>query len=687
MKKRKDKEYRFIFIFVTTFLILSLISFSNNLTGFIVSTCIDSDEGDQFIGGTLSFQNFNIKDSCIDKKNVEYFCNKDGKPSVKLSECEFGCETDHCIKKGTSTNSEEIFRIKRGSDILEIGENIGDVIESVTESEMPNLLKSSEISAKGKTRYSQYLRFKDSGLTTGKVKLDENEEGEVEDFLFYDKDKQLFEYELEFENSLNSIISNNKLEDLQNEKINILGGEYEIVDSSVSGNLVELKFSGGKSKQELIEGQSKKYIIGGKEYNIKLKIVSGTKTIFEINGKTTKELKKGESDEIDGLMIIVTNVFDNEASEGNDFVNFYLGGMAFKFKDDISDDSFRQGIEVNGKLISEGNVKIKGEKTASEVKISNIKYRTNAKGIKGGDVFVSAGQGLKNSISQPLLFLGDWDITYKGLSQGIEKIKSSTILFNPSGSRYKLTFTNLKGRLYSIPLVSNNAGTLTIGDKDDALYFLEASSTSNFIVEKGDYFILTNKNDRTGITNVLRYRSISVDNNQLSFVDLGEGGKEVIYKGTPGTDAIANLVVSGKTYKVYIGPSPDYKIAIDLNGNGNVNSDEVKIVSNGGGILDLGSSQTPGGNFNMVLTTESKQFAKRTTDENINIEIEKDGSEVNAKLSSQTDLTLESLGGGEKEGLSNFGVKFLLTEKSGPDKLLIEYPGAQAEADVSIISY
>ena len=683
-KKVMVKESKLGIILISIFVLLSLYYFSSNLTGLLISGCTDSDNGDKYIKGTLNYQGLTVEDDCMEDNVVEYFCNSNGIPSVKLSKCESKCQQGACISTGIKTSFKESFQIQQGSDFLEVNEYIGDVIDAITELEMPSLLKSSRININtGITSYKQYLRFNDTNMQTGKVKFDEDEENEVSDFLFFDDKDYLFEYEIDFENNLVSDITNNKLKDLNNKKIIILGDEYEILDSNVNNNEISLTFLGGKSKDTLKEGDSKIYTQDGKDYVIKLLSAENNEAIFSVNNIRSSNLEEGETDLLNDTFISLSDVLE---SETGDLAVFYFGSRIFKIKDTINDDSFKQGIEINGKLISDAEVKIKGEKTLTQVKINNIKYRAKAKSIKGSDIFVSPGSSIKKSIKNPELFLGTWDILYNGLDSKAD-LKSSVLIFNPTGSKYRLTFTNQKGRTYTIPLISNNGGTLTLGNDEDSLYFIEASSSSNYIINIQDYFVLTSKNDRAGITNILRYRSISPDTNQISFVDLSEGGKEVIFSGTLGTNAVANLVVSGKTYKVYIGSAPDYKLAIDLNGNGNINSEEVNIVSNGGGRLDLGSAQTSANNFNMTLITDSSSFGKRRTNENINIEMQKESGEVNVALPSQSDLTLESTSGGNTEGLSSFGINFRLTEKSGPDKLLIEYTGSQAKANVTVVLY
>ncbi len=686
-KKRSEVDNKIIFIFVISFLIISLLSFSD-LTGFLIVGCSDTDNSDKYVKGTMSYQGFAAEDECFNNNLVEYFCSLNGFPSVTVSECPEGCSNGACNKNAaTKQGFSEIFQISQPNNILGINKFIGTVVSTINEKDMPKLLKSSSIMTMDSiSGYRQYIRFNDTNLTTGQIKIDEDIEGEFTDFLYFDDNNFLFEYEIDFSNLLTGEIStNNKLSNLHYRSIHLLNKEYEIADTNVNGNEVELKFIGGKIKDTLKEWESKSYLINEESYNIKIALISNNEVIFEVNNERSSPLSRGETSYVSNLSISVSNILMDTSTQ--DTVIFYLDSTSFKLRDTITDDNFRQGIEINGNSISDGFVQIKGIRANNQVRINNIKYKARANGRQGSDVYVSQGDTVSKSISKPDLFFNSWDILYSGLIGNIENLNESLIIFNPSSSRYRLVFTNTQGKTYTTPLISNNGGTLTIGDKENSLYFIESDNSSNYTIAQRDYFVLTTSNSRSGITNIMRYKIVNENTKQVIFADLSGSGKEVMYSGNPGINAAANLIVSGKTYKVFIGPSPDYKLAIDLNGNGNIAGEEVNIIVNGGGMLDLGSSQISNVNFNMTLTTESKQLSNRNDNEVINLEIQKSGGNPEIYIPSQQDLTLEKVSGGNTEGVSTFGTRFLLTEKSGPDKLTIKYPNSQVEANVSVIAY
>jgi len=86
-------------------------------------------------------------------------------------------------------------------------------------------------------------------------------------------------------------------------------------------------------KQNMYEGESKSYDVGGYVYTITLVGVFDTqlKAQFEVNGETTKALAEDESDKLsDGAVIQVRDVLPQESGDGRDMVqfNFFPGSHA-----------------------------------------------------------------------------------------------------------------------------------------------------------------------------------------------------------------------------------------------------------------------------------------------------------------------------------------------------------------------
>ena len=197
---------------------------------------------------------------------------------------------------------------------------------------------------------------------------------------------------------------------------------------------------------------------------------------------------------------------------------------------------------------------------------------------------------------------------------------------------------------------------------------------------------MTNRNDRGGTTNILRVSSVDVSSKQVHFDDLATGSKIMTYSGTEGSNAQGDLVVSGNSYKIYVGPAPDYKLAVDLTDDGSLSGREANIVVNGGGILDLGSTSSPGSSFTMTLKTEARQFQEAATDEVISMTIQNTGSGVDINIPAQSGLSIETESG-RIRAMSNYGVEFL-QRRNGADSLTITYPsGSQSIADVSVVFY
>lgn len=673
-------------------LVLVMGFFAKNLgyVGSAVYQCSDSDKMDFYTKGAVRSGAFTSEDVCIaGNKLQEFSCTSRNRVSFVIVDCPKGCKDGACIKsEGKIRPVQESFQISTRSDKLELNENIGDVIEVITQNDLDALKDGIISTSEGSTRYSQYIRFKDSDFSSGKVVHDENEEGEVGNYLFFEGDTVIYEYELQFDQGLSSDVSNSHLEDLEGKSLAILGRKYTIISAGLSGETVDLRLLSGSKIDTIEEGETKAYLIDGKEYRIELKILDdeNQRAIFNVNGKDFGAMRKGDTVSIEGLLLGLTETYQSEAGEGSDMVRFSLGAEQIIFRDNAGDNAFATGVKINSHSVSAGSVKIKGQAISGGYKISSIKYRLKADADRGGDVYVSEGDVLSDYIEDGEGIIGDWDIAYKGIASrggGAESI----IRLNPSGDdEYRLSFINSKGDSYNVPFVQNVGGSLVLGDDDDTLHFIESSSSSDFKVSQGDWVVMTNRNDRGGATNILRVSSVDVSSKQVHFDDLATGSKIMTYSGTEGADASGELVVSGNSYKIFVGPAPDYKLAVDLTDDGSLSGREANIVVNGGGILDLGSTSSPGSSFAITLKTEARQFDRSTADEVISMTIQNTGSGVDINIPAQSGLSIETENG-RIRAMSNYGIEFL-QRRNGADSLTITYPsGSQSIADVSVIFY
>ena len=127
------------------------------------------------------------------------------------------------------------------SDLLEIGETLGSVRETLTEVDLDMLKGGQIVTDKGSTEYNQYLRLPINSTQTTSADLihaavifNEDERDRVGHYLFFNDGDLVFQWELEFEEGLESELEGDDLKDLEDEDITILGQPFVLVDSDVT---------------------------------------------------------------------------------------------------------------------------------------------------------------------------------------------------------------------------------------------------------------------------------------------------------------------------------------------------------------------------------------------------------------------------------------------------------------------
>ncbi len=544
----------------------------------------------------------------------------------------------------------------RPGDLLELGEYIGDVRETITEFELDALKGGVITTDKGSTEYNQYLRFEHSApelIKSGRVLFTENDEPreKVGDFLYFQEsnllNQSMFEYELEFEEGLEGDIvydsgcagvtstsitcQTGSIEDYEDEVLNILGVDYTIVDSAVNvkDNVVTLELLGGDVVDTMEEGERKVYEIDGVQYEVEVLIISDARqeAKFLVNGEATDELSDGETDVLaDGMEIGVRHVMENEAEEvtGGDIVEFFLGANKIEFTDTNIGDcnaattpfGFYQGVEITNEDIEEGYVQICGQVLSSNetLKVSSITYRLLADARSGeSNIYIPAGHGLREYLDEPEGMLNPaWDVFYGGLvDTGV-----STVVIDASGEEsYNLKFTNRQGNDYEVPFVDNSL-TFKLGEDADSnarngLVFSEAplyinwetgAANKTYFIKDDDYFVLANhdtKYDKNAYSHVLRYESVDVSNGELSFEDLATGTQEIIYTAVSGI-SVAGMAENGLLGRasLVIGGNT-YNVFVSNDTTGDLDAEKGTLYSiavdlNGDG--DVGNANTTSSN-------------------------------------------------------------------------------------------
>ena len=493
----------------------------------------------------------------------------------------------------------DVFALETGSDKVELREPIGDVVDTVTASDLAGLKSGKITTSQGSTDYHQYLRLKDgANLQNMTVNFVENDDDVMKDYLVVDTDLPFLEWEIQFPEGLEGEVeSNGDLDDLEDRSFNMLGTDFSIVTATLTnGDDLELTLMGGSVPDTLREGETKTYTINGVDYETTLVFVSdpssGSSSVeakFSVNGELTKALNEGDTDTLSGgLQIGVRDILVN-AREG--VASFFLGADKVVFTDTsatVSDD-FSGTVEINNENINDGDVTLLGANTsATKFEITSIKYRLTMDAADGTTAFVPKGHGVKEFMKRPEALISDsLDIRYEGLTTP----ETKDVKVKAKGDdEYELTFTNTQGQTYKLPLLTNKDGVWKFGDNDDDLVFIESGAITTQNIGTDDYFILSNDRGSgdadKSVTNVLRYEDYDSTDFTLEFEDLSSGATITVPVATSG---VGSLVVGGHTYQVNVSlrTSPAPNLSIDLNADGDYTDGLINVTTWGGAVLNL----------------------------------------------------------------------------------------------------
>ncbi|MBS3128965.1 hypothetical protein J4410_07530 [Candidatus Woesearchaeota archaeon] len=637
------------------------------------------------------------------------------------------------ISTDTDVDDEEIqsFSIED----LELEEYIGDEQETVTESDFPELLSSGTISnSKGDTDYEQYLRFETAdGLVKGVRFVYDVYDEQQGLYLLGEKDEILFEWEIDFDRYLASDIENTILEDILDEEFNVLGTDMVITQAKVTGNDLELSLLSKEQELYLLEGHPQNIVIDGESYTITAQSIldGSSEVILAIDGETSDTLGVGERDKIGDLYIAVAEILLNEAQEGSrdtattssfdtsqfqsmsesqiraylaqsttlrgeDVAKVQMGKILLEFKDTYTDNIFSNTAKINGNTLDDASVKMIGNKEGNEFRLDKILYHLKIDPAEGNDLYAKEGEGVREHLEEPESMLSTmWDIVF----EESEERETSEVHFEPSNDElYTLKFLNTDGDTCEVPLLdnSNDSGLgFTLGDDDNKLYFVECA-TGTSCIERESYLFLTDDRDHTGLTTVLEYKSYSDTSKKVTFKNLcTDQTFEESYTGSLG-NASGDITLGGQDFRFSIGANGT--LAVDQNKDGNIESlDKAVIVTQGGLLIDLGSTNTPlpsiDQGFTVNLSIEEELFDESGPfdfggDESVTFSfIRKSSNKVDLLIQDQSHLKLQS---GEEpdvnKGMSPYGVLYTYTDESGEaGELVLEVPETQVRETVSII--
>ncbi len=343
----------------------------------------------------------------------------------------------------------------------------------------------------------------------------------------------------------------------------------------------------------------------------------------------------------------------------------------FEFEDsNVGDALFEQGVRGKSGML-DADVRITGFKSQNVFFITEIRYRPRSVGHEKKDVFVPPRNGLRTRLRQPATLLSSSvDIIYGGVKGQV--LTGDTVNFEGKGDDYFLSFVNTYGQSYKIPFVTTDP-SFKYGDASHDLVFVEGASSADFNIDQNDLFIVTNKLDINGVTNVLRYSRALYADSKIVVDDLSGSSKTVSFDAGTGE---GTLIVSGNTYRFFVSAAGDHPIVVDQNGDGVIDGGEARIILRAGNRLDIGSSNAIAGTqIALSITTPSRLFAEPKSDETINFVINKESEGPDVAFPSPGALTVIRDKDKIDRGLSVFGVSMVRDSAHVPSQVIFQFGG------------
>ncbi|UZE93865.1 MAG: hypothetical protein IB618_03835 [Candidatus Pacearchaeota archaeon] len=351
-----------------------------------------------------------------------------------------------------------------GND-LNYGEDLFDVEDTLEARDLDVLLADGRYrESRGNTdndvSYEQFIEFTNSTGTMDFLRNRETSNRPVNTYLYFDDAVVAYNYRLVFDNPVefDSTDTGTIDEDFELTKLKMLGREYFIVDATaedIGGGVMEidsLTIMGGALKASQWEYSTETYTMGGKTYEVEVKIISdvGASVILVINGEETDKMVESDTYTLeDDTRVGVLDVVPNEGAEmsgeqavGNDLVTFYLGAEKMDFE---------QGneIEINGEPIDGSDVELQAGAAHEELAEINLELTPD------DDIFLATGESWTDPI------LGRFKFTYQGLLSDTESFSLTT-----SGDDGILEFTNVAGDVLEIPFILDDTSNETYPGDD-----------------------------------------------------------------------------------------------------------------------------------------------------------------------------------------------------------------------------
>jgi len=600
-------------------------------------------------------------------------------------------ETTVSVGSGTTTTfSGENVKMETDSDEFVIGEDIFSVKTALGSTDLPTLLADGVYVNDGDDAstnhdYTQKLEFFDG---YGNLTFYEDRDYTIEDdtphvMVYAPKKHNFTRYTLDFTKDVESDVDTssndcgdaNELCDMEDTKLTMLGKQYDITKAE-NGSTIIFELMGAATIQTLYEGETATYTLNGKDYEVTVDIISDSSTttsvIMSVNGDTTKQLTKGQTDNVAGIEMGVKELLGNEAGEemgGKDMVSFYLGASKIRIVDADPDTTINVDDEIQ--LGSEDVDGMYGDivtyyGTSGKQKVSKIVLTWQP----DDDVFVTEDQ----SVTFP--GLESFKFEFLGLKKGNEE----QIVIEPHGNNKVQLRMPLETGEQSFDVLYDAAGDGTFdGLGSSATEKLYVTNAQN--ISEGNYLVVTDLTQEE--THIVEFDKINSD----GVVTL-KGLNGVKYEGScssppctvnigDNTVTIAATSIGNSVITVSAGLNnvlfTKEGLAINLTGSAAVYNNITLTEEDTNGNVLQGDQLV----VNVTMTTDHK-----TTVSNI---IDKSGTPLE-KYAGDSDGFYTLGDTDDYAAMTNFGT-YLVWHKGGDqDYVELTYPGQEAHGQLYVTS-
>ncbi len=614
------------------------------------------------------------------------------------------------MRSPTGENGEEVVisgdseQIRTPTDILEFGEQLGEVKEVFTYSDLDALSGSNLRNSKGTFEYSQNIELPETqGLM---VSYAENQDDETDIYMMISNNQELYTYSLDFSVPLESDIDGSELEDLNEEEIMILGKTYTISSTEVDtgSNSLTIELLGGEISDFLNQGESGTYEIDDTEYEVEVRFIGESagedqvqfQVTYDGTTEITQTLAAGETYLLeDGTEVGIREILRQGAFAGEpDYVEFYMGADTITLSDDdYTDIADGSSLEVNQDSLNEVTVQIRADdSTSGQLDISGIEITA----LSPDDLFIPEGGMLSQELETDeagILFTQNIDFSFEGITG---RNPESVMIEDDSDDQYDLVFTNMAGNEITIPLWRAVSANGAIPGNDDGMLWTEQDADTTPYIETDDFFLVgdgTKQPDRR-YTYLLQYEGYDSGDNEINIRNLGTD-ETLTY--TLDEENQAQIILGGKQFTVNLTDpnTDDADIWVDLDGNGDADAVKMNATTSTGAWIEV-----PGVNpanpaqeqnsANLVIHMPPEKMDDELSYETITLGLDVSDSEVD--LSTTIDSSGETLGllqVGDSDLYRTYSYYGAIVEedRSGnTDSLEIEIPSSQAEAQVFLTS-